>query len=109
MKHITELAIGRHMRCRGALCGIVTFVVWDPPSGRMTHLVVQPEGRERASLVPTGRTLPTPDWIEFDGTLADFRTLDGADEGQFLRYTERDWGDRSDHVLVRAPGTGAVS
>lgn len=103
MTSVTELAIGRELRCRGALCGVVTFVVWDLSIGRVTFLVVQPEGHEAARLVPAGRTIPAPQAIEFDGTPAEFQSLEEADERRFLRNTERDWGDRSDHVLVWSP------
>jgi hypothetical protein len=103
MNKVTELAIGRDVHCRGAWCGVVTFVVWDPSSDKVTHLVVQPEGRETARLVPVNRVVPAPDRIEFMGTLKDFRGLEGADEERFLRNNERPWSDRSDHVLVPAP------
>lgn len=48
MNKVTELAIGRDVHCRGAWCGVVTFVIWDPSLDKVTHLVVQPEGREAA-------------------------------------------------------------
>lgn len=49
------------------------------------------------------RVVPTPDRIEFVGTLKDFHGLEGADEERFLRNTERSWSNQSDHVLVPVP------
>ena len=109
MNKVTELAIGRDLRCGEAWCGVVTFVVWDPSREKVSHLVVEPEGSETARLVPVNRVVPAPDRIEFVGTLDDFHGLESADEERFLRNTERTWSDRNDHVLVPAsPRTAAA-
>jgi hypothetical protein len=103
MDSVSEFAVGRAVRCRGALCGTVTFVVWDPGSDLMTGLVVQPEGGAPARLVPADRVSPSLDGIEFEGTLAEFDALEEARDEAFLQNTERAWDDRGDHVLVVAP------
>lgn len=100
MRCVTELAIGREVRCRGALCGTVTFVVWDPERGKVTYLVVQPDGPSAARLVPIGRAVPFGDAIEFNGTPGDFRLLPEAASGLFAPDGQAGWSDRSDHVLV---------
>lgn len=108
MKSVAELAIGRELRCRGAVCGVVTFVVWDPSRGKATFLVVQGADGGGARMVPVRRAFPAPDWMEFDGTPADFRGLEAAD-GQVSPALDDVGGvllDRSDHVLVRVAQAG---
>lgn len=103
MKCVTELAIGREVRSRGTLCGTVTFVVWDPERGKVTYLVVQPDGPVPARLVPIGRAVPCGEAIEFGGTPAEFRLLREAASGLFARDGQAGWPERSDHVLVWDP------
>lgn len=102
MRSVTEMTIGREVRCRGVVCGTVTSVVWDPSRGKVTYLVVRPDRSPAARLVPVNRAAPILDWIEFDGTAADFRMLRAADDRLFARDGQDGWSERSDHVLVWA-------
>lgn len=106
LRSVTELAIGREVRCGGVLCGTVAYVVWDPSRAKVTYLVVQQEGRGVGRLLPVNRAIPIWDWFDFGGTPAEFALLPDAEEGLFLADGGSDGDNRSDHVLVWNPAGG---
>jgi len=80
--------IGAGARCSDGACGEVTRVVVDPVARAVTHLVVEPAGREGlARLVPLDLVDATAGEIRLRCTLAEFEHLDAAEEMQFVPGT----------------------
>ncbi|HTT55376.1 MAG TPA: PRC-barrel domain-containing protein [Streptosporangiaceae bacterium] len=85
--------IGAGVSCADGICGELTRVVVDPVARAVTHLVVEPQGRQGlARLVPIGLAeatdTDTGERIRFRGTLAEFEHLDPAEETQFVPGTQ---------------------
>ena len=79
--------IGSDVSCTDGVCGELTRVVVDPVARAVTHLVVEPAGRQGlARLVPIGLTEPggTGRQIRLRCTLAEFEHLGPAEETQFI-------------------------
>ena len=88
MESSTPLMIGAGARCSDGACGEVTRVVVDPVARAVTHLVVEPAGREGlARLVPLDLVDATAGEIRLRCTLAEFEHLDAAEEMQFVPGT----------------------
>jgi sporulation protein YlmC with PRC-barrel domain len=83
-----KFTIGAKASCADGPCGEVTRVVVDPVARTVTHLVVEPEGREGLGrLVPVDMATETADGIRLGCTLEQFAHLDSAEETQFVPGT----------------------
>jgi len=88
MAETTSFAIGSDARCTEGVCGEVSRVVVDPVAGAVTHLVVEPKGRQGLGrLVPLELVDATEGEIRLRCTLAEFENLDAAEETQFVPGT----------------------
>jgi hypothetical protein len=88
MERTTPLMIGAGARCTDGACGEVTRVVVDPVARAVTHLVVEPAGRQGLGrLVPLGLVDAADGEIRLRCTLAEFEHLDAAEETQFVPGT----------------------
>jgi hypothetical protein len=80
--------IGAGARCSDGACGEVSRVVVDPVARAVTHLVVEPAGRQGLGrLVPLGLVEVTDGEIRLRCTLAEFEKLEAAEETQFVPGT----------------------
>ena len=85
MSETTPFTIGTEARCSDGVCGEVSRVVVDPVARTLTHLVVEPIGREGLGrLVPLDLVDATPDEVRLSCTIAEFEKLDSAEETQFV-------------------------
>ena len=85
MAQVESFTIGTEAQCTDGVCGKVSRVVVDPIARVVTHLVVEPTGREGlARLVPLDIVDATPDEVRLRCTLADFENLDSAEETEFV-------------------------
>src|SRR5215468_6870456 len=82
MEKTTPLMIGAGARCTDGVCGQVTRVVVDPVARAVTHLVVEPAGRQGLRC-----------------TLAEFENIDAAEETQFVPGTRGYQAYGPDQVL----------
>jgi hypothetical protein len=88
MDKTTPLMIGARARCTDGACGEVIRVVVDPVARAVTHLVVEPAGRQGLGrLVPLDLVDATGGEIRIRCTLAEFDRLDAAEETQFVPGT----------------------
>jgi len=84
----TTFTIGADVSCADGDCGAVSRVVVDPVARTVTHLVVEPKGRQGlARLVPLDLVDVAEDQIRLRCTLAEFEKLDPAEETQFVPGT----------------------
>ncbi len=73
----TPFTIGAHVSCTDGPIGEVTRVVVDPVAETLTHLVVEPKGREGlARLVPLDRVEAADGEIRIRCTLTEFEQFD---------------------------------
>ena len=85
----TPFMIGASVRCADGACGEVTRVVIDPVTRELTHLVVEPAGRQGLGrLVPLGLADAASGEIQLRCTIAEFEKLDAAEETQFVPGTK---------------------
>lgn len=101
-----QFTIGSLVQCSDGDCGTLRRVVVEPIDRVLTHLVVEPEGRERSGrLVP----LDLVDWeakaqaasqIFLRCSLAEFDALDEAQETHFLSGSSGQWGYEPEQVLT---------
>jgi hypothetical protein len=119
----TRFTIGSKTTCSDGACGQLRRVVVEPVGRVLTHLVVEPR-RERATgrLVPIGLVESVAGEIRLRCTLAEFETLEYAEETQFLQGASGTWGYDQEHLLswpryplgpaagmtVGTPGNGMV-
>jgi sporulation protein YlmC with PRC-barrel domain len=81
----TQITIGTEARCTDGVCGKVSRVVVNPVAGAVTHLVVEPKGRQGlARLVPVDLVEASSPQVQLSCTLAAFEQLDPAEETQFV-------------------------
>jgi sporulation protein YlmC with PRC-barrel domain len=101
MADITALTIGVKARCSDGECGRVTQVVIDPIGDKVTHLIVEPEGREGLGrLVPVSLVQTGGDHVDLQCTRAEFDGLEIAEEVRFLPGTEGYPGYDPEQMLV---------
>ncbi|HEX4658523.1 MAG TPA: PRC-barrel domain-containing protein [Streptosporangiaceae bacterium] len=85
MAETMPFTIGTEARCSDGVCGEVSRVVVDPVARTLTHLVVEPIGREGLGrLVPLDLVDASPDEVRLSCTIAEFEKLDSAAETQFV-------------------------
>jgi sporulation protein YlmC with PRC-barrel domain len=83
------LTIGTKAHCADGECGRLTRVVLDPIQDRVTHLIVEPEGREGLGrLVPIEWADVRSGRVDLRCTRAEFDRLDSAEEVRFLPGAE---------------------
>ncbi len=88
MAEMTPFAIGSDASCTDGVCGEVSRVVVDPVARAVTHLVVEPKGRQGLGrLVPLDLVDATRGEIRLRCSLAEFENLDSAEETQFVPGT----------------------
>jgi sporulation protein YlmC with PRC-barrel domain len=88
MDGTTSLMIGAGASCTDGACGEVSRVVVDPVARAVTHVVVEPAGRQGLGrLVPLDLVDATGGEIRIRCTLAEFENLDAAEETQFVPGT----------------------
>jgi sporulation protein YlmC with PRC-barrel domain len=88
MAKTTPFTIGADASCADGVCGEVSRVVVDPVARTVTHLVIEPRGRQGLGrLVPLGLVDATEGEIRLRCTLAEFEKLDSAEETQFVPGT----------------------
>jgi sporulation protein YlmC with PRC-barrel domain len=88
MAKTTPFTIGAVAGCTDGACGEVTCVVVDPVARAVTHLVVQPGHRHGPGrLVPLDLVDATTGDLRLRCTLAEFESLDPAEETEFLPGT----------------------
>ena len=88
MERTTPLMIGATASCSDGVCGEVSRVVVDPVARAVTHLVVEPTGRQGLGrLVPLDLVDATDGEIRLRCTLAEFDSLDAAEDTQFVPGT----------------------
>ena len=84
----TPFMIGAGVSCADGPCGAVIRVVINPVTRKLTHLVVEPEGRQGLGrLVPLELADATGGEIRLRCTMAEFEKLDPAEETQFVPGT----------------------
>jgi sporulation protein YlmC with PRC-barrel domain len=88
MDQTTPITIGAEASCTDGTCGEVRRVVVDPVAKEVTHLAVEPKGRQGLSrLVPLDLVDASGGEIRLRCTLAEFEQLDPAEETQFVPGT----------------------
>jgi len=114
MAETTPFIIGTEARCSDRVCGEVIRVVVDPVAQTVTHLVVEPkERRGLGRLVPLSLLDAMAAGIQLRCTVAEFGTLDLAEETQFLpgsrSYAEYGPGQVSSWPYFGLAGAGVGS
>jgi sporulation protein YlmC with PRC-barrel domain len=85
MTETTQFTIGAEVSCGDGVCGEVIRVVVDPVARALTHLVVEPTGRQGLGrLVPLDLVDDTTGEIRLRCTMAEFEKLGFAEETQFI-------------------------
>src|SRR5438045_2266254 len=88
MADTTPFTIGADASCADGVCGEVSRVVVDPVARAVTHLVVEPKGRQGLGrLVPLDLVDAAGGAVRLRCTVAEFERLDSAEETQFLPGT----------------------
>jgi sporulation protein YlmC with PRC-barrel domain len=88
MAETTQFTIGAQASCTDGPCGEVSRVVVDPVAEAVTHLVVEPTGREGLGrLVPLSLVTASAQEVQLACTLAEFAALDSAEETLFVPGT----------------------
>jgi sporulation protein YlmC with PRC-barrel domain len=85
----TQFTIGAHASCTDGPVGEVVRVIINPVADTLTHLVVEPHGREGlARLVPVDQVEVAGDEIRIRCTHAEFEQLDYAEETEYVPGTK---------------------
>ena len=85
MPELERFAIGADVSCTDGPCGTLARVVVDPIAGLVTHLIVEPRrGHGPARLVPLELVGSAPGEIRLSCAVAEFDSLDPAEQGQFI-------------------------
>ena len=103
--HTRQFTIGSAVRCSDGVCGQLRRVVIEPIDCVLTHLVVKPDHRERASrLIPIGIVASaargTDGEIVLHCSLGEFETFERAHETHFLSGASGRWGYRQEQMLT---------
>jgi sporulation protein YlmC with PRC-barrel domain len=85
MAETMQFTIGVAASCSDGPCGAVSRVVFDPMARTITHLVVEPKHRQGLGrLVPLALVDVAPGEVRLRCTMAEFKSLDSAEETDFL-------------------------
>ena len=88
MAEETEFAMGATASCSDGVCGEVSRIIVDPATLVVTHLVIEPKhGHEPGRLVPLDLVDTTAGHIRLRCTLAEFDTLEPAEEVELVEGT----------------------
>jgi hypothetical protein len=103
--HTTQFTIGSAVRCGDGACGHLRQVVIEPIDRVLTHLVVKPERRERASRLVSldiveSSARGTSEEIVLHCSLAEFRAFERVLETHFLAGASGNWGYRQEQMLT---------
>jgi sporulation protein YlmC with PRC-barrel domain len=83
-----QFTIGAEASCTDGPCGTLSRVVIDPVARELTHLIVGPKHPpEAARLVPIDLADATAGGIRLRCTLAEFSSLNPAEQTQFIQGT----------------------
>jgi sporulation protein YlmC with PRC-barrel domain len=95
-----QFAMDSDVQCTDGACGKLRRVVVDPVARTLTHLVVEPGHREQGGhLVPIDLVSSTGPEIELTCSLAEFATLEDAEETQLLAGARGTWDYRQQDML----------
>src|ERR1700685_3213808 len=85
MAETTQFTIGVAASCSDGPCGAGSRVVFDPVARTLTPLVVEPKHRQGLGrLVPLALVDVAPGEVRLRCTMAEFKSLDSAEETDFL-------------------------
>src|SRR5713101_9002755 len=85
MAETTPFTIGADATCSDGACGEVIRVVVDPVARAVTHLVVEPKGRQGLGrLVPLDLVDASGGEIRLRCTMAEFEKLGSGEETEFV-------------------------
>ena len=103
--HTRQFTIGGPVRCSDGVCGHLRQVVIEPIDRVLTHLIVKPDRREKASrLIPLDVVESSapgmPDEIVLNCSLAEFETFERALETHFLAGASGQWDYRQEQMLT---------
>lgn len=88
MAMTVQFTIGATVSCIDGDCGEIRRVIVDPDADAVTHIVVEREHREaEGRLVPLGIVDATSGAVRLRCTMAEFETLDRAEQTQFIEGT----------------------
>jgi sporulation protein YlmC with PRC-barrel domain len=80
-----EFTVGTQASCSDGWCGEVSRMIIDPGTRRVTHLVIDPKHRlGLGRLVPIDLIDSTSGEVRLRCTLAEFGTLEGAEETELV-------------------------
>jgi sporulation protein YlmC with PRC-barrel domain len=100
----TEFTIGAQAYCSDGFCGEVIRIIFDPAAGAVTHLAVEPKHRPAdGRLVPIEMAVPVDGGVRLRCTLAEFRTLDPAEDIDVVQ-ADTDLGGYSSAEAVQGYG-----
>ena len=109
MAKTTPFTIGADVSCIEGVCGEVSRVVVNPVARAVTHLVVEPKGRQGLGrLVPLNLVDATEGEIRLRCSLAEFEDLDPAEETQFVPGT-RGYAAYGPEQVLSWPYSGLAS
>ena len=97
----THFTIGASVHCRDGDCGQLIRIVVNPVAREVTQIVVEPKHRSGLGrLVPLDLVESSTDTIALSCTLAEFETLEFAEETRFLPGTDLMPGYGSSQVFA---------
>jgi sporulation protein YlmC with PRC-barrel domain len=100
MSETAEFTIGADVACEDGICGELRRVVVDPVKRAITHLVVEPRHRRNMGhLVPIELVDTSSTEIRLRCTLAEFETLEDAEETRFIPGATGVWGYGQNQML----------
>jgi sporulation protein YlmC with PRC-barrel domain len=95
-----EFTIGAEVTCEDGICGDLRRVVVDPIKRAITHLVVEPKHkRNLGHLVPIELVDATTNELRLRCTMAQFDSLEDAEETKFLTGAAGQWGYGQNQML----------
>jgi sporulation protein YlmC with PRC-barrel domain len=98
-----DIPIGVEVRCADGLCGRSTYVIIDPASERVTHVVVkQRGGKQQQWLVPLDLVTETaPDFIRLSCAKDRLATLDPFIETEYIETRAPYMGYAASSYMMR--------
>lgn len=95
-----KLSIGSRVICSDGACGELRWVVVDPITRKLTHVVVEQRHRQgMGHLVPIDLVSSSGQELRLACTKAELQALEDADETRFLPGTSVPWGYGEEEAL----------